>query len=110
MFKCCWEHESSLGISVTFNFRGYGCLVEVRQHTLTFTEQSVVSLQLLVLGRQVDRVLHSLQEHTSVSALRHLPLLFTYLTKLSEYLESSETDNTGVNEEGAKDASLCKHI
>lgn len=91
-------------------FRGYGCLVEVRQHTLTFTEQSVVSLQLLVLGRQVDRVLHSLQEHTSVSALRHLPLLFTYLTKLSEYLESSETDNTGVNEEGAKDASLCKHI
>lgn len=44
-------------------------LVEVKEHALTFTELFVVSLQLLVLGREVDGILHSLQQHTSVSAL-----------------------------------------
>lgn len=36
-------------------------LVAVKKHTLTFVKLFVVSLQLLVLGRQVDGVLHGLQ-------------------------------------------------
>lgn len=58
----------------------------------TFTELFVVSLQLLVLGRQVDGILHGFQQHTPVSALRHPPLLLTDLTKHSEHLESKKTD------------------
>lgn len=46
---------------------------------------------MLVLGREVDGVLHGLQQHAPVSALWHPPLLLADLTKHSEHLESGET-------------------